>query len=101
MRVKLSNLRALLGKAASSEHQAPQDPAAQLQGVYDGVLRQVIRSGQARPVREVQQLLAARMREVFGDNPRPISRPWLRDAEELAAGRRVVVTEPPGNQNPS
>jgi hypothetical protein len=62
--------------------------------VYDGVLREVLRAGGSRPVREVAQLLAADLRTAFGQGmPQVLAdRSAMRDAEEIAAGRRVVVT---------
>lgn len=80
------------GRRVNQQDQMTQDPAATLQAVYDQVLRSVLRSGKPRPEREVRQLLAAEMRRAFGaDFPSDLRADWIRDAEEIAAGRRVVV----------
>jgi hypothetical protein len=80
------------GRRVDQQDQMTQDPAATLQAVYDQVLRSVLRSGKPRPDREVRQLLAAEMRRAFGaDFPSDLRADWILDAEEIAAGRRVVV----------
>jgi hypothetical protein len=91
MQVTLSFLRRTI-RRFSQRQEVPDNPEAKLQGVYDKVLRSV--GGRSRPVREVAQLLAAYRREAFGADRLDIPlEEQLRVAEELAAGRRVVVMD--------
>ena len=74
----------------------PEDPAVKLQVVYDKVLRAVC-PGKLRPAGQVQLLLVALKDDAFGaDLPDVVCfSPVVnrRVAEELAAGRRVVVVD--------
>jgi hypothetical protein len=91
MQVTLSFLRKTI-RRFSQRQEVPDNPEARLQGIYDKVLRSV--GGKPRPVREVAQLLAAYTREAFGqDRPNIPLEERSRVAEELAAGRRVVVMD--------
>lgn len=87
------NLRRTFGKSGRHKD-VPQDPVARLQRVYDKVLR-LAGPGRSRPVSEVMQILTALERDAFGGEDPDILRrsPEVNRAvaQELAAGRRVVV----------
>jgi hypothetical protein len=93
MRVGLGQLLGKLGKSAGSRKRLPEDSAARLQDVYDRVLREVVRSGQDRPVREVEEILVARLRQAFPAGLGSIRsyEDQRSDAEHLARRKRVVL----------
>jgi hypothetical protein len=96
MQVKLNFFRGTSGKSARRRQEVPQDPDVKLQEIYDKVLRMVPRRGDSELVRETQEIITAMVREAFGpglpDAYRLSPEVHRRVAEEIAAGRRVVVT---------
>lgn len=61
--------------------------------MYDSVLRDVVRTGQNQPVREVTEIFIARLRQAFpvGTSVPRSPEDWKRDLEHLARRERVVL----------
>jgi hypothetical protein len=94
--VKLNIFRGTPGKPTGRRQEVPQDPDTKLQEIYDRVLRMTGRPDPSK-AREAQEIITALARKAFGtETPdawrRSSPEVHRRVAEEIAAGRRVVVT---------
>jgi hypothetical protein len=89
----LRQLLGKLGRSSRSRDRLPDDPVARLQHVYDSVLRDVVRTGQNQPVREVTEIFIARLRQAFpvGTSVPRSPEDWKRDVEHLARRERVLL----------